>query len=102
VLYTGITNDLKRRIIDHYLKINEKSFTSQYNVHYLLYFEEHGYVINAIEREKEIKRMTRRKKMELINTKNPGLKFLNEELFGCWPPKDLNSWLKSKGGKDPG
>ncbi|HEY0354623.1 MAG TPA: GIY-YIG nuclease family protein [Flavisolibacter sp.] len=61
VLYTGITNELRKRIIQHYLKTNEKSFTAKYNVYNLLYFEEHGYVINAIEREKEIKNMTRRK-----------------------------------------
>ena len=90
VLYTGITNNLEQRIIEHYAaRGTKKSFTGKYNIHYLLYFEAHKYVLNAIAREKEIKGWRREKKMQLIAGFNPSLTFLNEEIFGHWPPKEL-------------
>jgi putative endonuclease len=90
VLYTGVTNDLQQRIIEHYkFRGQHVSFTSKYNVYYLLFYEEHQYINNAIAREKEIKSFSRKTKLELIATMNPELKFLNEELLGEWPPKEL-------------
>lgn len=92
VLYTGVTNDLEQRIIEHYRSRGQNySFAGRYHVYYLLYYEPHQYVNNAIAREKEIKLMSRAKKMQLINEYNPQLRFLNEEFFGCWPPKELPS-----------
>ena len=89
VLYTGVTNDLKQRITEHYMQRGqEKTFTGRYHTYWLLYFEPHKYIKNAIAREKEIKGWTRQKKMELINSCNPELKFLNEEVFDTWPPKE--------------
>jgi putative endonuclease len=90
VLYTGVTNDLKQRIIEHWSGCNKSnSFTSQYRAFYLLHYECYQYISDAIAREKEIKTWTREKKMELINKFNPDLKFLNEKIFGHWPPRQI-------------
>ena len=87
VLYIGVTNNLRRRLTEHYFKIGgPDSFTKRYNVIYLLYYEEFHYVNDAIRREKEIKKWNRQKKLELIAKRNPKLLFLNEELFPDWPP----------------
>lgn len=90
VLYTGVTNNLEQRIVEHYLdRGNAKTFTGKYKVFYLLFYESSIYVNNAIAREKEIKGWRRSKKEELIRTFNPEWKFLNEELFGKWPPDEM-------------
>jgi putative endonuclease len=90
VLYTGMTNNLEQRIIEHYQQRGQKtSFAGKYNVYFLLWFEPHQYVNNAIAREKELKNWRREKKMQLIAEMNPELKFLNEEIFGKWPPDEL-------------
>lgn len=78
VLYTGVTNDLKRRLQEHKEKINLKSFTARYNVEFLLYFEHFTWIQLAIAREKEIKDLKRDKKEILINTINPDWNFLND------------------------
>lgn len=70
VLYTGITNDLERRVNEHKRKIN-RGFTSQYNVDKLVYFEQTSDVLSAIAREKQIKSWSRKKKNELIESINP-------------------------------
>ncbi len=90
VLYTGMTNDLEQRIIEHYIdRIEKKTFTGKYNCHFLVFYETYRYVNDAIAREKEIKGWLRIKKDKLITDFNPGWKFLNEELLGEWPPKDI-------------
>ena len=87
VLYTGITNNLEVRIIEHYMQAgNIKSFTGKYYIHFLLYYEDYKYVTEAIAREKEIKGWTRIKKINLIKTMNPSMTLLNKEIFGKWPP----------------
>ena len=92
VLYTGVTNDLEQRIIEHYVNShNAKSFSGKYKTFYLLYFEDYKYINTAIAREKEIKGWKRSKKEELIKTVNPEMVFLNVELFGKWPPDNLFS-----------
>ncbi|HBR80314.1 MAG: Excinuclease ABC C subunit domain protein [Candidatus Uhrbacteria bacterium GW2011_GWE2_45_35] len=73
VLYVGVINNLDRRIFEHKDKINKKSFTSKYNCSKLVYFENVEVVISAIEREKEIKKWRREKKIFLINSFNPEL-----------------------------
>jgi len=79
VLYTGVTNDLKRRLLEHLnQQDNKKSFTYRYNCFFLVYSEEHNDINRAIEREKEIKGWKRSKKVELINSNNPQWLFLNE------------------------
>ena len=87
VLYTGITNDIEKRIMQHYEQKGDQScFTGKYHAFYLLYFEVFKYVDKAIKREKEIKGWRREKKIKLIQSKNPQMKFMNAELFGRWPP----------------
>jgi putative endonuclease len=88
VIYVGVTNDLKRRITEHYFRVGS-SFTSKYNLFNLVYFERTPYILDAIKREKEIKGWRRSKKNALINSFNPGWRFLNKEVFGKWPPDRL-------------
>ncbi|WP_026978068.1 GIY-YIG nuclease family protein [Flavobacterium tegetincola] len=71
VLYTGVTNDLKRRLKEHKSHLNPSSFTSRYNVYYLVYFEKFTWIQQAIEREKDIKNWPRSKKDNLILEFNP-------------------------------
>ena len=86
VLYTGVTNDLDRRLYEHFFGINQtNSFTSKYKCFYLIWFERHQYVNDAIDREKEIKGWTRDKKDKLIEAGNIDWKFLNSEVME-WPP----------------
>ena len=70
VLYTGITNDIVRRMNEHASKII-KGFTAQYNVNKLIYCEEFPSPMEAIATEKRIKGWVRSKKIALIKTKNP-------------------------------
>ena len=81
VLYTGVTNNLQRRALEH--KAGKGgAFTKKYNVHKLVYFE-YGNDINvAIFREKQIKAGSRQKKIDLIKSINPEWKDLFEEYFG--------------------
>ena len=71
VLYTGITGDLRKRVAEHKEKEKPTSFTARYNVDKLVYYEETTDVISAIEREKQIKAGSRKKKIELIDAFNP-------------------------------
>ena len=71
VLYTGITNNLTRRVKEHQEKINPFAFTAKYKVCKLVYFETFIYVLDAIHREKQIKAGSRAKKIKLIEHKNP-------------------------------
>lgn len=70
VLYTGVTNDLPRRIWQHRNNLGSK-FTQKYKLYKLVYFEELGDPYEAIKREKYIKNLLRRKKEVLINHINP-------------------------------
>jgi len=70
VLYTGVTSDLVRRIDEHKNKL-VKGFTQKYNVDRLVYYEACDNILVAIEREKQIKGWSRKKKIALINTLNP-------------------------------
>jgi putative endonuclease len=79
-LYTGMTNNQKRRLQEHKSKLNPNSFTAKYNVSHLLYCEHYGWVQQAIEREKEIKLMKRDRKLELIKKFNTNLDFLNDTI----------------------
>lgn len=70
VLYTGVTNDLIRRVYEHKNKL-VAGFTQKYNVDRLVYFEVCSGIVVAIEREKQIKGWSRKKKQDLINSLNP-------------------------------
>jgi putative endonuclease len=83
VLYIGVTNDLSRRLYEHKnCKGNQYSFTSKYFCYYLVYYEHHTNVEHAISREKELKGWRRDKKLELISSVNPAMRFLNDEVTG--------------------
>jgi len=75
-LYVGITNDLQRRLYEHKNKLAD-GFSSKYNLNKLIYFEEYQDINEAIKREKQIKRWLRKKKIDLIKTKNPEFKDLS-------------------------
>jgi putative endonuclease len=70
VLYTGVTNDLVRRVYEHKNKL-VAGFTKKYNVNRLVYYEACGCIVGAIKREKQIKGWSRKKKHDLINVLNP-------------------------------
>ncbi|MFD2570637.1 GIY-YIG nuclease family protein [Spirosoma soli] len=81
VLYTGVTNDLVRRMAEHYDSRGQKDkFAGKYYCYNLIYWEHHQYVNNAISREKEIKGWRREKKVALIESINASWKFLNDEI----------------------
>jgi len=69
VLYTGITNDLKRRVFEHKEKLIE-GFTGKYNVNKLVYYEVADSIESAIFREKQLKAGSRLKKLKLISSTN--------------------------------
>ena len=79
VIYTGITNDLIRRVWEHKNK-SIKGFTKKYNVNELVYYEVCSDVHSAIAREKQIKGGSRAKKEALINSLNPDWKDLSHDL----------------------
>lgn len=74
-LYTGITNNLQRRIWEHKQNLAD-GFTKKYNVHLLVYYELHSTALQAITREKEIKKWRRAWKLNLIEQNNPDWKNL--------------------------
>jgi len=78
VMYIGMTNHLESRMYEHKRKL-AKGFTSKYNVHKLVYFEEGNDVQAAIAREKEIKKWRREKKNNLVKTLNPEWRDLSED-----------------------
>jgi len=79
VLYVGVTNRLRRRIVEHRLKLVD-GFSARYNITRLVYYEKFGDIRNAIAREKQIKGWLRVKKIALIESTNPRWKDLAEEL----------------------
>ncbi|MEM1042038.1 MAG: GIY-YIG nuclease family protein [Bacteroidota bacterium] len=79
VLYTGVTNDLRRRLAEHRAG-QGSSFTKRYNAHKLVYAESFRYVNDAIAREKQIKGGSRQKKLDLIEQHNPEWLDLGESL----------------------
>ena len=71
VLYTGVTNDILRRVGEH-KEVIGNSFTSKYHIHKLVYYELFDNVEVAIAREKQIKAGSRKKKLDLVVSMNPG------------------------------
>ena len=78
-LYIGVTNDLQRRVYQHLNGYGQ--FTTRYRINRLVYFEEFGRAIQAIEREKRIKTLLRAKKIKLIESANPAWDDLAAEWF---------------------
>lgn len=75
-LYVGMTNDLRRRVYQHQNKVHPTSFTARYNINRLVYYEMTTDVKAAIEREKQIKKWRRSKKIALIESENSNWKDL--------------------------
>lgn len=78
VLYTGITNNLERRMSEHINKFNKKSFSARYNISKLVYYEIFNNPLDAIAREKQIKAGSRRKKINLIERYNSNWRDLSD------------------------
>lgn len=78
-LYTGVTNNLKKRTYEHKNDLIE-GLTKKYQCHKLVYFEETSDIESAIQREKQIKNWDRKKKENLIKTKNLSWKDLSKNL----------------------
>ena len=81
VLYTGVTSDLKNRVLQHKQKAFNKSFTAAYNCNKLVYFEEYNWIDDAIAREKQLKAGSRKKKIDLILSTNPGWEDLSADWY---------------------
>ncbi len=79
-LYTGVTNNLERRTIEH-KNLQVEGFTKKYKTTKLVYYEATNDVTAALKREKQIKGWLRKKKVALIESVNPGWKDLSEEWF---------------------
>jgi len=77
--YIGVTNNLNRRLQEHIKNIEttNKTFAAKYNLKYLVYYQQFGWVQQAIAREKELKGWRREKKLNLIRVFNPTFKSLN-------------------------
>jgi putative endonuclease len=82
VLYTGVTNDLIRRVYEHKNHLDKDGFTAKYKVTKLVYFEQTSDVRAAIEREKQIKSWSRDRKIALIFEFNPSWNDLYNRLLG--------------------
>ena len=86
VLYTGCTSDIIKRVSQHKCHYFKGSFSDLYNCEYCVYFEEFPDIESAIKREKQIKNMSRKKKLALINGRNPEWKELVVEDGFCEKP----------------
>jgi len=80
-LYTGVTNNLERRVLEHRRKLL-RGFTARYNINRLVHFEVFGEILAAIAREKQIKSWGRMKKIALIESTNRDWKDLSATWFG--------------------
>ena len=95
-LYTGVTNDLMRRVYEHRHKLVD-GFTSRYNVSKLVYYETTKEVESAIAREKQIKGWLRSKKVNLIESLNPYWEDLAEAWSESPAPQTLRPSTKDSG-----
>ncbi len=82
VLYTGVTNNLIRRVFEHKTHVDPKAFTTRYNIEKLVYYEQYSEPDYAIAREKQIKGWNRARKNKYINEKNPEWRDLYDEIIG--------------------
>lgn len=80
VFYTGVTSDLYTRMVEHREKFYPNSFSARYNIYKLVYYESFYSIEEAIDREKQIKKYSRFKKVRLVKTLNPDWRDLFEEV----------------------
>jgi putative endonuclease len=82
VLYIGVTNSLQRRLNEHFENRGKsKTFAGRYACYSLLHWEHFHRILDAINREKELKKWSRKKKESLINKNNPQWLFLNKQIW---------------------
>jgi putative endonuclease len=94
-LYIGITNDLERRMFEH--KAHKgSSFCKRYNLDELLYFEHFDFMMDAIDREKQLKRWHKQWKWDLIQELNPHLSDLSKPWFDKDDLKDIKAYRDSQ------
>ncbi len=79
-LYIGVTSNLVKRIWEHKQKLSE-GFTQRYHINKLVYYEQYENIEEAIIREKQLKGGSRKKKIQLIQMRNPDWQDLYEKLF---------------------
>src|SRR5690606_31292403 len=80
-LYIGVTNDLQRRLQEHFNNCgNKATFAGRYYCYRVLYVERFDNAASAIDREKQLKNWSREKKLNLIKKTNPLLKFINDQI----------------------
>jgi putative endonuclease len=84
VLYTGVTSDLDRRVLQHKAGVHPAGFTRRYNIDRLVYYELANDIRSAIAREKQIKRWRREKKVMLIESMNPEWRDLAADAEWRW------------------
>ena len=99
VSYIGVSGFLYERVRQHKQKIKD-GFTSKYNINKLVYYEEYDYVYHAIERKKQLKRWSRKKKVDLIKKINFNFNDLSQD----WEVQDLSTHkiLNNNGRDDKG
>ena len=98
-LYTGVTNNLTRRMYEHKSKL-VSGFTSKYNIQFLVYYEAGSDINAAIAREKQIKGWLRSKKIALIDSMNPTWKDLSEEWYEIDPDPENGKKSAVNGAKN--
>ena len=99
-LYTGVTNNLERRVLQHRRKLLGE-FTARYNINLLVYYEMSGEILAAMAREKQIKSWSRKKKIALIESVNRDWKDLSDawcKLKVAWLGR---RWKKSERDSSP-
>ena len=88
-LYTGVTNNLVQRVLEH-KQGKLKGFTKKYNLNVCLYYEFCERMYQTIIREKQIKNLSRKERLELIKSQNPLLSDISSELFSLVDhPQDI-------------
>lgn len=71
LFYTGVTNNILRRTLEHIEKLDHNGFPERYNLNKLVYYEQFEQITDAIAAEKRVKKMSQNKKRKLISEKNP-------------------------------
>ena len=78
--YVGVTSDLPSRLYEHKTNKYPRSFTAKYRLHYCVYYETLSTIVEAIDREKQVKKYRREKKEALVNSINPNWNDLWDEI----------------------
>lgn len=96
VLYVGMTNNLQVRLVEHFVSTikKRKTFVARYNCYYCVWYEAFDNALDAIRKEKALKRISRQEKEKLVELMNPNWEFMNSDIAGSWPPTEwMQKWL---------